>query len=159
MRPATTGEGVAAVPLEELISRRPELAKVRLVKSDTDGYDVGLAIAYARAFAASRPVIFFEYDPRNTRMATPDVDPAEVWDKLADLGYEQAVVWTNGGHVLGSYPVRELTRRSVALDGDPDDRGYHFWDVAVAHRDDVDGLSVLETVAAQGVQWPVAGRP
>lgn len=151
------GSGDAMLPMVDLIGRHPELARVRLVKTDTDGMDVALAPAYARAFTESRPVIFLEYDPRNIQVTSPDSTPSQVWAELHGLGYEHAVVWTNGGHVLGSTEVRRLTDLSAMLDRGVGELGYHFWDVAVAHRDDPDGQRVLAEAARRGVQWHGAG--
>ncbi|TAM89733.1 MAG: FkbM family methyltransferase [Jatrophihabitans sp.] len=155
VRPARGTAGTATVPVGELLARRPELDRVRLVKSDTDGFDLPLALAYARTFSRSRPVIFFEYDPR---LCLPGADPAAVWGDLAGLGYERATVWTNGGHVLGTADVRDLGTRCRVLTAGGADPGYQFWDVAVAHRDDADGCAALDEVAARGVQWQGAGR-
>jgi FkbM family methyltransferase len=155
---ASRGSGVRTVPVGQLINSYPELERVRLVKSDTDGFDVELVRAYARAFAASRPVLFFEYDPRATRIVTPGVVPSELFDDLAELGYSHAVVWTNGGHVIGSSSVRGLTARSRVLEDARTGLGYDFWDVAVAHADDADGIAALTELAARGVQWPADGR-
>jgi len=159
LRPVTeTAGGVRTVPIDQLMVTHPELENVRLVKSDTDGFDVELVMSYARAFSGSRPVLFFEYDPRATRIVTPHLTPSAVFDDLAELGYEHAVVWTNGGHVIGSSSVRGLTARSRVLEESPQDLRYDFWDVAVAHRDDPSGIAALQQLATRGVQWPADGR-
>lgn len=150
--------GLRTVPMDQLLVNHPELERVRLVKSDTDGFDVELVMSYARTFAGSRPVLFFEYDPRATRIVTPQLTPSELFADLADLGYEHAVVWTNGGHVIGSSAVRELTARSRVLEDVPDALGYDFWDVAVAHGQDASGIAALQELATRGVQWPHDGR-
>jgi len=151
LEPADEGSGTALLPADELISRHPELERVRLVKSDTDGFDVALVPAFARIFERSRPVIFFEFDAVPTRLAMPDLEPTSVFHELTSLGYEYAAVWTNGGRVLGLSPVSQLAERSSELDGDVDSRGYHFWDVAVAHRDDAEGIRALRAVMRSGV--------
>jgi FkbM family methyltransferase len=138
------GAGLPTITTDELLARHPQLADVRLVKSDTDGFDVMLVPALARTFLASKPVLFFEFDPRPTRLATPDLEPNGIWQVLLDLGYESAVVWDNGGSLIGPAPTAELEERSAVLDDlTPEERGYGFWDVAVAHRDDPIGLHVL----------------
>jgi FkbM family methyltransferase len=150
--PAAEAGGIATLPLDELLVRNPELRNVRLVKSDTDGFDVKLAVSYAHAFAASHPVIFFEYDPRPTRLVTPELDPSDVWAHLADLGYVEAAVWTNGGHVLGRCRTLDLFERSRHLEANRDSLEYQFWDVAVAHTDDRDGINALDTLTHQS-KW------
>lgn len=139
----TDGSGLPSITTDELLARHPRLADVRLVKSDTDGFDVMLVPALARTFLPSKPVLFFEFDPRPTALATPDLRPNDIWQTLVDLGYESAVVWDNGGSLIGPAPTAELEERSAVLELTPEERGYGFWDVAVAHKDDPVGLHVL----------------
>ncbi|MCL2541731.1 MAG: FkbM family methyltransferase [Nocardioidaceae bacterium] len=140
-------ESLPSVTTDELLERCPSLRQVRLIKSDTDGYDVMLVHAYLDSFRASKPVIFFEYDPRPTRVTTPEYDPRELWARLFESGYRAAVVWDNVGNFLFQAKTDELADRSVVLDLTIEERGYGFWDVAVAHDDDPIGLAVLEDVA------------
>jgi hypothetical protein len=143
----TDGAGLPSISTDELLGRHPQLSDVRLIKSDTDGYEVMLVPELARTFRPSRPVIFFEFDPRPTAYATPELVPNDIWDVLIGFGYEQAVVWDNGGRLIGPAQVAALTERSVVLEQTEEERGYGFWDVAVAHKDDPVGLHVLATVA------------
>lgn len=145
---AEEGSGLPAITTDELLRRHPQLEKVRLIKTDTDGYDVMLVPHLVTTFAASHPVVFFEYDPRPTRIATPELDPVALWQYLVDAGYEQAVIWDNGGRLIASAPTADLTEMCAVLDQPEKERGYGFWDVAVAHRDDPVGLEVLAAVAA-----------
>lgn len=138
------GADVPSVTVEELRKRHPEFGALRLVKSDTDGYDVALVPAVARVWADSRPVLFFEYDERLTRRA--GLDPRAVWDALVELGYEHCAIWDNGGHPLHRTTV---TGAADLLDAHyPQDRR-QFWDVAVAHRDDEVGRRALDALVPE----------
>lgn len=136
----------AALTTDALLAQCPQLRDVRLIKSDTDGYDVMLVQAYLATFVASRPLIFFEFDPRPTRLVTPEYDPQKLWAHLVDAGYGAAVVWDNLGNLLFSAPTEELAERSTVLDLSIKERGYGFWDVAVAHIDDPVGNAVLADI-------------
>lgn len=145
VRDDSAGAEVPALTVDDLHARHPEFEGLRLVKSDTDGYDVSLVPAIARAWSDSRPVLFFEYDERLTRRAA--IEPRAVWDELAALGYEDCVVWDNGGHLLRSTTVADVR---ALLDTDyPRDRR-QFWDVAVAHREDEAGRRALDVLASAG---------
>jgi FkbM family methyltransferase len=144
---STDGTGLPALTTDALLERYPQLGRVRLIKSDTDGYDVQLVPALARTFLPSKPVIFFEFDPRPTAEATPELDPDAIWGVLTELGYEHAVVWDNGGRLIGPSATAELSARSAVLDLPEKERGYGFWDVAVAHRDDPVGRKVLDRLS------------
>ncbi|HWJ10267.1 MAG TPA: FkbM family methyltransferase [Nocardioides sp.] len=141
------GDSFPAMTTDALLAEHPQLREVRLIKSDTDGYDVMLVNAYLETFAGSRPLIFFEFDPRPTRLVTPEYEPQKLWAQLTDAGYGSAVVWDNLGNILFSAPTEELAERSAVLDLTVKERGYGFWDVAVAHADDPVGNAVLAEIS------------
>lgn len=142
--PGQSQNTLPTVTTAELRTRHPDFDQVRLVKSDTDGYDVTLVPAVARTWADTRPVLFFEYHHDLTRLA--GYDPLAVWDELAGLGYAHVRVWDNGSRPVGSYPIEEMVERSAYLDTPLEQRPYHFWDVAVVHRDDEAGLQAVRDV-------------
>ncbi|BBZ39207.1 hypothetical protein MCNS_22700 [Mycobacterium conspicuum] len=146
---AKDGAGGAAVALAvaELPSRYPDLPRIRLIKSDTDGYDTTLIPPLARAYAQSRPVLFFEYDPYLTRNAGKP-DPAAVWTELRDAGYSDVGIWNNFGKPIEFLPIDEVPARAVVLDKPFRERGYHYWDVAVVHADDPAGKAAVARLFA-----------
>ena len=144
----TASGGVPSITTGELLARHPELANVRLIKSDTDGYDVMLLPALLGTFEPSRPIVFFELELRCTALATPEINVDDVWDVILSHGYEHSVVWDNGGAFLGAWPVSELKERSQILKLSKEERGYGFWDIALAHKDDPVGRKVLESFHA-----------
>jgi FkbM family methyltransferase len=143
------GGAAAALAVAELPVRHPELPPIRLVKSDTDGYDTTLIPPLARAYAESRPVLFFEYDHRLTRKAGKP-DPAAVWAELWDDGYSYVGIWDNFGKPIEVLPIDEAPTRAAVLDKPVTDRGYHYWDVAVVHADDDAGMVALDQLFSSG---------
>jgi FkbM family methyltransferase len=131
-----------ALTVPTLLARHPSFDHVRLVKSDTDGFDTVLVPAVARALAASRPVLFFEFDPGLTRRT--GADPDRLWADLAELGYSRLVVWDNLGEPLHRLDVADAAERARSLEPPPVHLGYHYWDVAAVHDDDPVGARVLE---------------
>lgn len=147
---AGTDEDVTkSVTVGELRRGHPGFDRLRLAKSDTDGYDVQLIAAIAQTWADCAPVLFFEYDLRLSRLA--GLDPLAVWDRLAALGYEEVAIWDNDGHPLGRVPVGSMTEVSAAIDVPLRRRPLFaktpgpvpYWDVALAHRDDKEGLEAI----------------
>lgn len=136
------GGAAAAMAVAELPARHPELPPIRLVKSDTDGYDTTLIPPLARAYARSRPVLFFEYDHALTRKAGKP-DPAAVWTELQDGGYSYVGIWDNFGKPINVLPIDEMRAQAAVLDKPVTVRGYHYWDVAVVHADDDAGMVAL----------------
>ena len=147
------GAGADAMPTVSPTALRaghPDFERLRLAKSDTDGYDVSLIPAIAEAWRDAPPVLFFEYDPYLTRLA--GLDPAAVWPRLAELGYDEVAVWDNGGHVVGRTTVDRIADQARVLDDVPHGRARSraYWDVAVVHRDDAEGLAAItELVPAE----------
>ena len=131
--------------VDQLYARYEAFRRLRLVKSDTDGYDVDLIPEIARVWVDSHPVLFFEYDLRLSHQAGHD--PLAVWPRLADLGYTQVAVWDNFGNPLGQSGVREA---ALALDDSRmvvnTDSGARpsYWDVAVVHNTDAPGLGAID---------------
>jgi FkbM family methyltransferase len=142
--PAAEGNGGSrSISVAALRGRHPEFADVRLIKSDTDGFDPLLVPAAARAWSESDPVLFFEYDPTLAREVSGE-DPTRVWDELAELGYSRLLVWDNTGDPLGALDLADAAAAAAELEPRPLDRGYFFWDVAACRDGDA---SALETFA------------
>ena len=144
-------EGKPSLPFvsaPSLRAKHPDFDRVRLVKSDTDGFDPVLVPAIASAWADSTPVLFFEFDPTLARAADAR-DPNALWAALADLGYTRLAIWDNTGDPLGQLEVSDATEQARTLEPKPVEHGYHFWDVAAAHGDDAVGLAVLDQLVPQ----------
>jgi FkbM family methyltransferase len=136
---------VASAPMitaQELSRRHPEFGAVRLIKSDTDGYDTMLIPTLAHQWADSSPVLFFEYDPRISN-AVGNTEPDQVWAELAALGYADVHVWDNFGNALGTLDLAGARDASEVLAGPRSSRSYDYWDVAVVHRDDAETRQAL----------------
>ena len=150
------GSAADAMPVvtpTQLREEFPAYESLRLVKSDTDGFDVILVPAIAEAWSDAKPVLFFEYDPYLTRLA--DNDPFVVWDQLAALGYTDVAVWDHGGTPVARSTTSAIRRPADLLDGQPLDRprSRHYWDVAVVHRDDVAGREVLDRLVPASLSF------
>lgn len=140
----SAGDAMVSITPAALRDQHPDFARLRLVKSDTDGYDVVLVPAIAEAWSDAHPVLFFEYDPELTRVAGND--PLAVWPRLAGLGYRDVAVWGNGGRALGRTTVDEISSRIGSLEEKIGLRSQAYWDVAVVHRDDTAGIAALEAL-------------
>lgn len=135
--PGASAHTAPTVSTSALRRRHPEFDRLRLVKSDTDGYDVQLVPALARTWSDTRPVLFFEYDHVLSRVAGND--PLAVWTELASLGYSEVAVWDFSGQPLGRMPIDEVAAAATVLDEQP----HTYWDVAVVHRDDASAQKAL----------------
>jgi FkbM family methyltransferase len=123
------------VSVGALRTEHPGFDRLRLVKSDTDGFDTTLVPAVADAWADTGPVLFFEFDPVLTRTVA-GVDPNAMWEQLAALGYERLAIWDNGGDPLGQLDLRDAAATAASLEPRPVEYGYDFWDVAACRGSD-----------------------
>lgn len=141
------GESVTQhLTADELRARHPDFDKLRLIKSDTDGFDTRLVPLLARAWADAAPVLFFEYDPGLTLKAG-DAQPERVWDELAQLGYVHAAAWANTGEPLGHGSLDELRTAAAVLSGPATASEQPYWDVALAAEHDTAGAAALAALA------------
>jgi FkbM family methyltransferase len=143
----TSGDALGSVTPTDLRKQHPDFDDLRLIKSDTDGYDVVLVPAIAEAWSDSRPVLFFEYDPHLTRLAGND--PDAVWPRLATLGYREVAVWGNGGHAVGRTTVDEISGKMAPLEEKIGLRKTAYWDVAVVHEKDEVALAALDQLVPE----------
>jgi FkbM family methyltransferase len=139
---ASAGGAMPGITVGELRSRYPDFERVRLVKSDTDGFDPILVPAIARVWRDAAPVLFFEFDPILAR-AADERDPNDIWARLADLGYSRLAIWDNGGNPLGQLDIAEAAVCAKALEPRPVHLGYYFWDVAACRADDAACLAAF----------------
>jgi FkbM family methyltransferase len=148
--------GPAALPsatASDLRARNQDFDRVRLIKSDTDGFDPALVPAAAQAWADCGPVLFFEFDPELARKV--GYDPNDMWGVLADLGYSRLAIWDNAGEPLGQLDIGAAAETAATLEPKPVNLGYHFWDVAACRADDMEGRDVLERLVP--LQFDVRG--
>lgn len=96
-----SGEGdVRTRTLAEILADHPAFAAPRLVKIDTDGFDVPIVLAELELLARLRPVLFFEYDPGL------GAEPV-VFERLSEIGYRRAHVYANTGELSGTVEIRD----------------------------------------------------
>lgn len=132
---ATTESAVPAVSTRELRRRHPEFDRLRLVKSDTDGFEPVLVPAIAETWRDVGPVLFFEFDPSLISL-TGHRDVNDIWARLAELGYSRLAIWDNGGDPLGQLDITDAAEQAKVLTRGSHELGYTFWDVAARRADD-----------------------
>jgi FkbM family methyltransferase len=129
------------VTAAQLREDHPGFDRLRLVKSDTDGWDVVLVPVIAEAWSDAPPVLFFEYDHRLSRAAGND--PLAVWRRLAELGYRTVGVWENAGAAVGRTDVDSVAALAGVLDDPERGWAHQYWDVVVVHESDPDAERVV----------------
>lgn len=136
------------VSAADLRRAHPEFSHLRLVKSDTDGFDPVIVPDVAQAWSDVAPVLFFEFDPVLAR-AVHHRDPNDVWESLAALGYSRLCVWDNTGDPLGQLPIDRAAAEASRLTPRPIHLGYDFWDVAACRGDDTAALAAFDDLVPE----------
>ncbi len=143
---ALSPDAMPTMSVSALRAAHPEFDRLRLVKSDTDGYDPSLVPAVAEAWADAAPVLHFEFDPLLAKAAGDD-RPNDIWEKLSDLGYARLGIWDNGGDPLGQLAITEAAEAAASLEPRPSHKlGYDFWDVVAVRTDDEAGIAALDAL-------------
>jgi FkbM family methyltransferase len=146
---APSADAMPTMTVNALRAAHPEFDRLRLIKSDTDGYDPGLVPVVAKAWSDAGPVLHFEFDPMLAR-AVGDDRPNDVWAKLANLGYKHLGLWDNGGDPLGRLDIAQAAEAAASLEPRPSHTlGYDFWDVAAVRADDEAGVAALEAIVSE----------
>lgn len=78
-----------------------------LVKTDTDGFDIGIIEAGIDWLAEHRPVLFFEFDPVLT--APSGADCWGIFAKLAAAGYRSGLAYLNTGEPCRSFALDDAS--------------------------------------------------
>ncbi|HEX3460012.1 MAG TPA: FkbM family methyltransferase [Acidimicrobiales bacterium] len=141
-------DALPALSTRALRDKHPRFANLRLIKSDTDGFDPGLVPAAAEAWMDSAPVLFFEFDPILAK-AADNPDPNAMWEKLAKLGYSRLVAWDNTGDPLGQFDIADALRWAGTLEPRPTHLGYDFWDVAACRSDDAAAAASFDALVPE----------
>ena len=153
---SSTSGSLPLLSVRALPDRLAGLPPVRLIKSDTDGFDTVLVPALAASFAETRPLLFFEYDEALSRQAGDPV-PAATLTRLVELGYATVAVWDNFGTALGHTDLADAALLD-RLHADVAAGLYNYWDLAAAHRDDKHGTALLKRCAPAGLEAARTGE-
>ena len=127
---------VATVSLDSLLDRFPLQGRVKLLKSDTDGFEAVILTASADTLRRHRPVLFFEYDP--DLLAQNGIAGSELLDFLNGVGYATCLLYDNFGDLLLAAELedrRHLEEIDAYFRGRRSER---YLDIAAFHEDDLD---------------------
>ena len=101
------GAGLAVQTLDQVLERHAAgFNPIRLLKVDTDGYDLEILMGAEKLLRAQRPVLFFEYDPYFFDVHTPR--PLATLARLREWGYTRFTAYENTGQTILSAATDDL---------------------------------------------------
>ena len=129
------------VTLPDVLARRRDFAEAKLLKIDTDGWDLEILAGAREWIERVRPVLFFEWDPA-LAMAAADRVAIEPRRDLGELGYEQLMVFANeGDFVLACSPTDPVLTDVLAYFSGT--RRRRYCDIAAFPSEDLDVFDQL----------------
>ncbi len=87
--------------LSHIISETSFPENPTLVKIDTDGFDVNIMRTELDFFKNTKPVLYFEYDPRMLKSITENY--IGIFKELAHVGYKNGIIYKNTGEMMFSF--------------------------------------------------------
>lgn len=128
---------VATLSLDDLLARYPITGRLKLLKSDTDGFEGHILEGGVSSLRRHRPVLFFEYDP--LMLAKSGSHGLRLLHALRDEGgYSHALFYDNFGDLLLSAGLDDtvlLTELDRYFAGHQSGR---YLDIAAFHAEDND---------------------
>jgi len=91
--------------LDMVLEEFPPFQNARLLKIDTDGYDLKILRGARSLLTNHQPILYFEFDPYFLKQTGEE--PISAFEFLKDLGYETVIVYDNFGDLLLTTTVGE----------------------------------------------------
>jgi FkbM family methyltransferase len=134
--------------LDDFIEEQ-NLRDIKLLKIDTDGFDLKILRGGFDSIAKLKPVLFFEYD--SAYLEEQKDDGIKIFDELAQIGYNRILYYDNYGKFLISITtgdtaiIKQLYAYITKKEG-----AFHYYDLCIFHKDDDD---LAETVINKEIEF------
>lgn len=135
-----TGDGsVTSRPLDEIVATTPGVPRIRVIKTDVDGFDYDVIDSAIPLIIKDKPLIFFEYDC-STEMQRAGFE--RMLSSLEAHGYCDWAVFDNFGQLVlrtdALGVVRQLVDYAWKQKQGASTRTVYYFDVLACHADDKD---------------------
>ncbi len=131
-----TGQGIKVKKLDDFVDEN-KLENIKLLKIDTDGFDLKILRGAWDLLKTSSPVLFFEYDANY--LDENGEDAIDIFNQLASIGYKKILYYDNFGRLLISVTTddKALIRQLYAYIK-KGEGAFHYYDLCVFHELDED---------------------
>ena len=128
------GDVTHVMMLDDLVSEK-EIRNIKLLKIDTDGYDLKILRGSFKTIVQYQPILFFEYDA--VFLKEQGEDGLRIFKLLSDMNYNQILYYDNYGRFLLSAEIsNEKLLKQLYAYIDQKKGAFPYYDVCVFHRDD-----------------------
>lgn len=128
---------IELLTLDEFIGKNGPFSCAKLLKIDTDGFDLKILRGALNYVSRIKPVLFFEYD--KLFLSQVGDDGISTLNQLREIGYDDIIFYDNYGRFLLSDTLnneiilKQLDNYIVARKG-----AFEYYDLCVFHKDDKD---------------------
>lgn len=131
------GLTTTVVKLDDLVAQH-NIENIKLLKTDTDGFDFKILRGSINTISRNKPVLFFEYDADYLRQQNDD--GLKIFETFKALGYNKALYYDNFGKFLLSTEISNtiLLEQLYAYINRKSDCAFPYYDVCLFHQDDND---------------------
>jgi len=119
----------------DTVARENSFENVKLLKTDTDGFDFKILRGATELIAAHKPVLFFEYDA--DFLEEQHDDGLSIFSWFEEAGYNSALFYDNFGKLLICLPIANKAMISQLYNYMRGKKSaFPYYDVALFHKDD-----------------------
>ena len=131
------------------IAGKHQISNVKLLKTDTDGFDFKILRGSFDLIQRDKPVLFFEYDA--TYLEEQGEDGTAMFKQLRELGYHKVMYYDNFGKFLICVTTQDVALIQQLYNYMRKQEGaFPYYDVAVFHADDDE---LADRVVAQETEF------
>jgi FkbM family methyltransferase len=130
--------------LSSILQEESQFSQAKLLKIDTDGFDLAIIRGSVDFIKLAKPVLFFEYDP--FFLKNQKEDGISIFPLLQTLGYHSIVIYDNFGRYLISLPLTE-TNQIADMHGYLLNRlGDYYYDICAVQAEDLEIIQQLREI-------------
>jgi FkbM family methyltransferase len=130
--------------LSSVLHEESQFSQAKLLKIDTDGFDLAIIRGSIDFIESAKPILFFEYDPFFLR--NQKEDGISIFSLLQALGYHSIVIYDNFGRYLISLTLTE-TNQIADMHGYLLNRlGDYYYDICAVQAADLDIIQQLREI-------------
>jgi FkbM family methyltransferase len=130
--------------LSSTLHEESQFSQAKLLKIDTDGFDLAIIRGSIDFIESAKPILFFEYDPFFLR--NQKEDGILIFSLLQNLGYHSIVIYDNFGRYLISLPLTE-TNQIADMHGYLLNRlGDYYYDICAVQAADLEIIQQLREI-------------
>lgn len=131
------GDVVTVVKFDNLAAHNG-IENIKLLKTDTDGFDFKILRGSFDTIKRDKPVLFFEYDAGY--LSQQNDDGLVIFKDFLEMGYNKALYYDNYGKFLLSIEISNelILKQLYAYINKKEDAAFPYYDVCLFHQEDND---------------------